>query len=96
MTYTVRTSNRGWLKEPNPFRHIRPAVSVQHDPVVADHTYRLYYGDTPIDKVRCIGEHSVSEIRKRVQEHAAARAVQAEEVAPRVEAGAGGQMRLVV
>lgn len=96
MTYTVRTSNRGWLKEPNPFRHIRPAVTVQYDPSVADDTYRLYYGDTPIDKVRPIGEHSASEIRKRVQEHAAARAVQAEEVAPKMETGTGGQMVLVL
>lgn len=94
--YSVHTSNRGWLEQPNPFHHIRPAVSVQYDPAIPDDSYRLYYGDTPIDEVRTIGEHSASEIRKRVQEHAAARAVQAEEAAPKVEAGAGGQMVLAL
>ncbi|MBY6273550.1 MAG: hypothetical protein CW346_15240 [Bacillaceae bacterium] len=93
MTYTVHTSNRGWLAEPNPFRHIRPTVAVQYDSALADDTYRLYYGDTPIDKVRPIGERSCSEIRRRVQEHAATRA---EEVAPQVQAGEGGQMVLVL
>lgn len=96
MLYVARTSNRGWLEPPNPFRHIRPAVTVQCDPAVADDSYRLYYGDTPLDKPRRIGEHSASEIRKRVREHAAARAVQVEEVAPKVETGAGGQIVLVV
>ena len=96
MTYTVHTSNRGWLAEPNPFRHIRPAVTVQYDPSVADDSYHLYYGDTPLDKPRRIGEHSASEIRKRVQVHAAARAMRAEEAAPKVETGTGGQMVLVL
>ena len=94
--YSVHTSNRGWLSEPNPFRHIHPPVTVQYDPAIPDDSHRLYYGDTPIDKVRKIGERSASEIRKRVQEHAAARAVWAEEAAPKVEMGAGGQIVLVL
>lgn len=94
--YTVRTSNRGWCSEPNPFRHIRPAVTVQYDPAVPDDHYRLYYGDTPLDKPRRIGEHSVSEIRRRVQEHEATRPARAEEVMPSVQAGEGGQMVLVL
>lgn len=94
--YSVHTSNRGWLSEPNPFRHIRPAVTVQYDPAVADDHYRLYYGDTPLDKPRKIGEHSASEIRRRVQEHERRRPARAEGVAPKVETGAGGQIVLVL
>lgn len=93
--YSVHTSNRGWLSEPNPFRHIHPPVTVQYDPAIPDDSHRLYYGDTPIDKVRKIGERSASEIRKRVQEHEENQPAKVEEVAPAVQTGAGGQMVLV-
>lgn len=91
--YSVHTSNRGWLSEPNPFRHIHPPVTVQYDPAVPDDSYRLYHGNEPIDRIKPIGEHSCSEIRRRVQEHEATRA---EEVMPSVQAGEGGQMVLAL